>query len=305
MRVFTSIDDFHSKRETIVTIGTFDGVHIGHRKIISRIVNHPDAESVILTFFPHPRMVLKSSAEITLLNTIEEKSDLIQDCGVDNLIVHPFDHSFSKLTAEKFVAEILVGQLNLQKIVIGHDHRFGVNRTAGIDDLIKFGKQFNFEVEQIPVQEIDEMSVSSTKIRAALVNGEIDLANSFLGYEYFLTGTVVKGNQLGRTIGFPTANILISDDYKLVPGNGVYVVYSQIAGAKVYGMMNIGVKPTIGGNTRSIEVYYFDFNDNLYDATLRVHIISRIRDERKFDSVELLRKQLADDEVAARKTLLP
>ncbi len=304
MQVFRSIDDFTSDKKTVVTIGTFDGVHVGHRKIIDRIIDDSSqSESVILTFFPHPRMILHGSDSITLLNTMDEKIDLLENYGVDNLIIHPFDDTFSKMTAERFVREILVERLNLKKIVIGHDHRFGVNRTAGIDDLIRFGKIFDFEVEQIPVQEINDVSVSSTKIRDAISNGNMPFANNFLGYDYFITGMVADGNRLGRTIGFPTANIKIAEVYKLIPKIGVYAVRSEIDGKSVGGMMNIGYKPTVGGNAISIEVYYFDFEADLYGKSLRVHIIERIRDEIKFDSVDSLKKQLTIDETSARNIL--
>jgi len=298
LKVFQSINSFQTTAKTIVTIGTFDGVHIGHQKIIHRLIQSAKAnacESVILTFFPHPRMVLQEQSEIQLLNTIEERALLLEQVGVDNLIIHPFDKSFSRLTAEEFVKTILVDCFNIQKIVIGHDHRFGRNRTANIDDLILFGAKYGFEVEQISVQEIQEVSVSSTKIRAALAEGNVLLANTFLGYPYFLTGTVQKGKQLGRTIGFPTANIKIEETYKLIPKKGVYIVESFIASRKVYGMMNIGTNPTVGGAIVSIEVHFLDFDGDLYDATIQVSLLHYIRPEQKFDSVQALQTQLEND----------
>src|SRR5690606_7120538 len=210
LKVFDSIAAFRPEKQTTITIGTFDGVHIGHRKIIDRVVQtakRTGCESVILTFFPHPRMVLQGTDGIKLLNTLDEKKSLLEKTGLENLIIHPFDAEFASLSARDFVETVLVKQLNIQKIIIGHDHRFGRNRDAGIDDLILFGKEFGFEVEQIPAQEIDDVSVSSTKIRNALTDGKMDLANSYLGYPYSLSGKVIKGKQLGRTIGFPTANI--------------------------------------------------------------------------------------------------
>ena len=240
-------------------------------------------------------MVLHGPNTITLLNTPEEKVDLLRETGIDTLIIHPFDERFSKLSAEDFVSDILVGKLKVKKIIIGHDHRFGVNRTAGIDDLITYGKKFSFDVEQIPVQEINDVSVSSTKIRDAITEGNIALANSYLGYEYFLTGTIIKGKQLGRTIGFPTANLAIAEEYKLIPKQGVYVVMSLLGDAMVYGMMNIGTNPTVGGTKLSIEINYFDMDADLYGTTMRVCIIDRIRDEQKFASVELLKEQLVED----------
>lgn len=299
MKIFNSIQDFKTTSGTIVTLGTFDGVHIGHRKIIERLVQNTDAntESIVLTFFPHPRMVLQGDSEIKLLNTIEEKAFLLEKNGLDNLVIHPFDQAFSRLTAEEFVKNILVDIFNIKKIIIGHDHRFGRNRTANIDDLIVFGALYNFEVEQISPQEIDEVSVSSTKIRNSLLDGNIELANNYLGYSYFLTGAVVKGKQLGRTIDFPTANLSIKENYKLIPQNGVYVVSSIIDGKKVYGMMNIGFNPTVNGEGQTIEIHYFDFAEDLYDKELRVSILSRIRSEQKFESVLKLKEQLALDKI--------
>ena len=231
MKLFHSINDFQSTKKTILTLGTFDGVHIGHKKILERITQNTENgkyESLVLTFFPHPRMVLQEKSEIKLLNTIAEKTKLLEATGIENLVIHPFNESFSRLTAEEFVHSILVDQFHIQKIIIGHDHRFGRNRTANIDDLIAFGAEYGFEVEQISAQEIQDVSVSSTKIRKALNEGNMDLANEYLGYSYFLTGEVVKGKQLGRTIGFPTANIKIEEDYKLIPKIGVYVVKALI-----------------------------------------------------------------------------
>ena len=301
MKIFNSIQDFKTTSGTIVTLGTFDGVHIGHRKIIERLVQNTDenTESLVLTFFPHPRMVLQGDSEIKLLNTIVEKAFLLEKNGLDNLVIHPFDQAFSRLTAEEFVKNILVDIFNIKKIIIGHDHRFGRNRTANIDDLIVFGKEYNFEVEQISPQEIDEVSVSSTKIRNSLLDGNIQLANNYLGYDYFLTGTVVKGKQLGRTIGFPTANLSIKENYKLIPLNGVYVVKSIINDKTVYGMMNIGFNPTVNGQSQTIEIHYFDFNEDLYETEIRVSILNRIRAEQKFESVLKLKEQLDQDRITS------
>ncbi|MFY0483113.1 bifunctional riboflavin kinase/FAD synthetase [Flavobacterium sp. PLA-1-15] len=301
MKIFNSIQDFKTTSGTIVTLGTFDGVHFGHKKIIDRLVENTDAntESLVLTFFPHPRMVLQGDSEIKLLNTIDEKAFLLEQNGLDNLVIHPFDQAFSRLTAEEFVKNILVDIFKIKKIIIGHDHRFGRNRTANIEDLIVFGEQYNFEVEQISPQEINEVSVSSTKIRNALQEGNIRLANKYLGYNYFLTGTVVKGKQLGRTIGFPTANISIKENYKLIPQIGVYVVSCVINGKTIFGMMNIGFNPTVSGQHQTIEVHYFDLNEDLYDKEIRVSILHRIRPEQKFESVEKLKEQLAHDKITS------
>lgn len=298
LKIFHSIQDFSATKKTILTLGTFDGVHFGHKKILERVLQNTEIdkyESLVLTFFPHPRIVLQEKSNIKLLNTMSEKISLLEQIGIQNLIIHPFDESFSRLTAEEFVSSVLVDQLHIHKIIIGHDHRFGRNRTANIDDLICFGNQYGFEVEQISVQEINEISVSSTKIRKALSEGNMTLANNYLGYDYFLTGTVFKGKQLGRTIGFPTANLKIKEDYKLIPKNGVYIVKSTIEQETVYGMMNIGFNPTVDGENLSIEIHYFNFDSDLYDQEITVSILQYIRPEQKFDSVDLLKVQLEKD----------
>ena len=306
LKIFHSINDFRSTKKTILTLGTFDGVHIGHKKILKKVIQgtaNEKYESLVLTFFPHPRMVLQEDSGLQLLNTIDEKIDLLAEIGLENLVIHPFDETFSRLTAEDFVKTILVDRFLIQKIIIGYDHRFGRNRTADIDDLIAFGKKYNFEVEQISVQEINEISVSSTKIRNALLEGNMTLANDYLGYAYFLTGTVVKGKQLGRTINFPTANLNIKENYKLIPQNGVYIVESTINQKTVFGMMNIGFNPTVKGQNQSIEIHYFDFDADLYEQKIRVSILQRIRSEQKFESVDLLKAQLEKDKKSAHHYL--
>jgi len=302
LKVFHSINQFKSKSKTVVTLGTFDGVHVGHKKIIERLLFNAkelNCESLVLTFFPHPRMVLQKDSDVRLLNTIEEKADLLSKTGLDNLVIHPFDQAFSRLTAEEFVKNILVDCFNVKKIIIGHDHRFGRNRTANIDDLITFSKIYGFEVEQISAQEINEIAVSSTKIRNAILDGNIDLANNYLDYNYFFKGKIVKGKQLGRTIGFPTANFIIEENYKLIPENGVYIVESLIDENRIFGMMNIGFNPTVGENSKTIEVYYFDFNDDLYGQQITVSILHRLRSEQKFDSLEALKNQLKSDQMTS------
>jgi riboflavin kinase/FMN adenylyltransferase len=301
LKIFHSINDFHTtlcETKTILTLGTFDGVHFGHKKILERVTQNTENgkyESLVLTFFPHPRMVLQEDSNIKLLNTLSEKIVLLDTIGIQNLIIHPFDEKFSRLTAEEFVKNVLVDRFHIQKIIIGHDHRFGRNRTANIDDLKAFGKQYDFEVEEISAQEIKEVSVSSTKIRNALIEGNVALANEYLGYNYSLTGTVAKGKQLGRTIGFPTANLKLEEDFKLVPQNGVYIVKSTINSKTVFGMMNIGFNPTVDGKHQTIEINYFDFDEDLYGQKITVSIMERIRAEQKFDSVELLKEQLEKD----------
>ncbi|MBO9582786.1 MAG: bifunctional riboflavin kinase/FAD synthetase [Flavobacterium sp.] len=300
MKLFHSINDFQSIKKTILTLGTFDGVHIGHKKILERITQHTENgkyESLVLTFFPHPRMVLQEKSEIRLLNTINEKIKLLEATGIENLVVHPFNESFSRLTAEEFVRTILVEKFQIQKIIIGHDHRFGRNRTANIDDLIAFGIEYGFEVEQISAEEIQDVSVSSTKIRKALNEGNMALANEYLGYNYFLNGTVVKGKQLGRTIGFPTANIHIEEDYKLIPKIGVYVVKATVNEETIFGMMNIGFNPTVNGEKQTIEVHLFNFNKDIYDQNIQVSLLHYIREEQKFSSVDALKVQLDQDKI--------
>ncbi|NBW28404.1 MAG: bifunctional riboflavin kinase/FAD synthetase [Flavobacteriaceae bacterium] len=298
MKVFSSISEFNYTKKTIVTIGTFDGVHIGHQKIIEKLIQetkNSNCESLILTFFPHPRMILHKKSPIKLLNTISEKSSLLEKMGLENLIIHPFDKEFSNLSAEDFVKTILVDSLNIKKIIIGYDHRFGKNRDANIEDLIAFGRKYSFEVEQISAQEIDSVSVSSTKIRDAIANGTMAVANEYLGYDYLLSGKIIKGKQLGSTIGFPTANIKIEENYKLIPKNGVYVVKSHLQGKTVFGIMNIGFNPTVNGEYLSIEVHFLDFNADLYNTQISVSVIARIRDEEKFTSLDLLKTQIQKD----------
>lgn len=300
LKIFHSIKDFSSPKKTILTLGTFDGVHIGHKKILEKVIQNTldkEYESLVLTFFPHPRMILQERSEIKLLNTIAEKINLLEQLGIQNLVIHPFDENFSRLTAEEFVKTVLVEQFKIHKIIIGYDHRFGRNRTADINNLIEFGQKYNFEVEQISAQEINAISVSSTKIRNAIQEGNMLLANKYLGYDYFLTGTIIKGKQLGRTIGFPTANLKIEEDYKLIPLKGVYIVSSQINGEKVYGMMNIGHNPTVGGEQLSIEVHYLNFDADLYNQKMAVSIHQRIRGEEKFDSITLLKEQIEKDKI--------
>ena len=294
----------YPKSPSVITIGTFDGVHLGHQKIIKRLLNiakEKGLQSVILTFFPHPRMVLQSAVEMKLLNTIEERQEILSGLGLDHLIIKEFTKDFSILSAEQYVKNILVDELYAKYIIIGYDHRFGKNRRANIKDLIVFGKQFDFKVEEISVRDVDDIAVSSTKIRTALNVGDIKTANAFLGYNYFLTGTVVKGRQIGQQIGFPTANIQIKESYKLIPKNGVYVVKSIIENNLYFGMMNIGTNPTVDGTKQSIEVHFFDFNQNLYNKKIKIELLGHLRNEHRFESVEVLKVQLKTDMENAHK----
>ncbi|WP_353101940.1 bifunctional riboflavin kinase/FAD synthetase [Myroides odoratus] len=303
MKIFSSIGEFKTDKKVVATLGTFDGVHIGHQMIIKKLVDAAkelDAESLVLTFFPHPRMVLKQDHGIRLLNTLEEKQELLAHLGLDNLVVQKFDLDFANLTAEEFVKQVLVDTFNISKIIIGYDHRFGKNRTADIHDLKRFGAFYGFEVEEISAQEIDHVSISSTKIRTALEDGNIALANEFLGHAYHFSGKVIHGKKLGRTLGFPTANFEISESYKMIPQNGIYVVESEIEGEQVKGMMSIGINPTFVNHPHTIEVNFLDWSGDLYNKTLKVRILDRIRDEQKFNSLEELITCLKQDELATR-----
>lgn len=292
------------KSKSAVTIGTFDGVHIGHKKIIERLTSSAKAnnlESIILTFFPHPRMVLQKDTNIKLINTMEERSQILERTGLNHLVIHPFSTEFSQLEAKAYVEQMLVKYLKAEKVIIGYDHRFGKGRTANIQDLITYGKEFNFDVEEISQQDIEDVAVSSTKIRKSLELGAIEKANAFLGYNFMLTGKIEKGKQLGRTLGYPTANMHIMETYKLIPKCGVYVVKSCIENKTYYGMTNIGTNPTVGGTKQTIETYFFDTEFNLYEKTIQIELLTRIRDEKKFNSVNELKEAMSDDEDFARE----
>ena len=298
LKIYQSLNEFKPSRKTIVTLGTFDGVHLGHVAILDKICNiakQENLESVLLTFFPHPRLIVSNDSEIKMLNTMAEKAMLLEKKGIQNFIIHPFDKLFSELSPREFVEQVLIKQLNIQKIIIGYDHKFGKNRAADFNDLIAFGKEFGFEVEEISAKQVDEVAVSSTKIRNSLLEGNISLANAYLGYSYMLSGIVVKGNQLGRTIGFPTANIEVSENYKLIPKNGVYIVTAIVNNQTIFGMMNIGIKPTVGENVPTIEVHLLDFSEDIYGQEIQVNVIERLRDEQKFESFEALKSQLEID----------
>lgn len=304
MKEHKGANSFSSDHHTVVTIGTFDGVHVGHQKIIERLVNTAKAgnlESAILTFFPHPRMVLQKDADIKLINTIEERKEILEKSGIDHLIVHPFTRQFSRLSAREFVRDILVHKLKAKKIIIGYDHRFGRNRTADINDLREFGKEYEFEVEEISKQDIEDVAVSSTKIRKALLEGKVEKANQYLSYPFALAGRVVKGRGLGKDFSFPTANIHVEEDYKLIPKNGVYVVRSFIDGQEVFGMMSIGTNPTVGGTEKTIETHFFNLDKDLYGKYLSIQLLTRIRDEKKFDSIEALKTAMKQDEAFSQQ----
>ncbi len=306
MNVFNSVQSFKFAKKTIVTLGTFDGMHIGHQAILNKLKLQKKIygyETLVLTFFPHPRMVLRTDHQISLLNTINERVKLIDHFGIDHLVVQEFTQDFANLSAEEFVKTILVDQFNIGKIIIGYDHRFGKNRSADIHDLIEFGKKYHFDVEQISAEELNDVSVSSTKIRNALNMGNVALAKTYLGYPYMVSGTVVTGKQLGRTIGYPTANIQVAEDYKLIPAIGVYVVGVTVKDKDFYGMLSVGTNPTVGGTEKTVEVYIFDFNDTIYDEEITVRFLTKIRDEENFGSIDLLIEALKNDEVFSRNFL--
>jgi riboflavin kinase/FMN adenylyltransferase len=298
LKVIQSIAAFNSSEKTIVTIGTFDGIHIGHQKILKNLIrtaNNEGKKSVLLTFFPHPRMVLQKENKILLLNTIKEKSSLLEKMGLDYLIIHPFSREFSRLTALDFVRDILVNKLNTSRLIIGYDHHFGKNREGNIHQLKEYSLLYDFKVEEIPAQDIDDVSVSSTKIRTALKDGNLKTANNYLGYHYMLNGSVVSGKKLGGTIGFPTANLEIKEPYKLVPKTGVYIIKTYINTILYTGMMNIGFNPTVLGKHQTIEAHLFDFNEDLYGKEITIEFIYFLREEHKFESVEELVVQLNID----------
>ncbi|HPE82867.1 MAG: bifunctional riboflavin kinase/FAD synthetase [Aequorivita sp.] len=306
MEKYSSASTYKNNRQSIVTIGTFDGVHIGHKAILKRLVEtakKDNLDSVVLTFFPHPRMVLQQNSDIKLINTINERTQLLENTGLDHLVIHPFTHAFSRLTALEYVRDILVNSLKAKKIIIGYDHRFGRNRNAAIDDLKEFGRTYNFEVEEISAREIDDVAISSTKIRKALNEGDIETANSFLGYNFMISGEVVEGRAIGRTIQYPTANLKLKESYKLVPKNGVYVVQSIIEGKRIFGITSIGTNPTVGGKEKTIETHFLDFNEDLYGKKITIEFLKFIRNEETFDSVESLRQEIIKDEKFAKQYL--
>lgn len=308
MKIFNDFNSIESIPNPVLTIGTFDGVHVGHQKILRQLNEEAQkigGESVLFTFYPHPRMVLSPENHgLKLIQTQEEKLDKLSKMGLQNCIVYPFTHDFSQLTALEFVRDFLVKQLKVKKLVIGYDHQFGKNREGSLAYLKTVSKKFDFEVIEIPAQEIDAVNVSSTKIRDAILKGDILLANEFLGSPYEFSGTVVKGNELGRTIGFPTANIELNSDLKLIPAKGVYAIKVSVNGLWFGGMLNIGFRPTISKeNNQTIEVHIFDFTEDIYGEIVTVQFLSKWREELKFNGIEELKNQLVKDEKTIRSIL--
>lgn len=307
LKVYYNINEFQGAKTPVVTTGTFDGVHIGHQTILNRlkeIAKKVGGETVLLTFYPHPRMVLfPDDHGLELITSQEEKVKLLEKAGIDHLIIHPFSREFSRTTSIDFIKEILVNQIGTKKLVIGYDHHFGRNREGSFENLKESGPVYGFDVEEIPEQDVDNVAVSSTKIRKALDEGDLETANEYLGYEFMLTGEVIHGDQLGRSIDFPTANVEVKDQVKLVPANGVYAVRVELAGNLHTGMLNIGLRPTVDGKNRRIEVNIFDFEQEIYGQEIVLHFVSKIRDEKKFDDLEALKKQLEIDRNKVRQLL--
>lgn len=299
MKIYKDLSEYNSTQKSFVTIGSFDGVHIGHQKVIKKLIKSAkkkNATSVLLTFFPHPRMVLQKDVDIKLINTIDERIQLLEKLGLEAIVIQAFTETFSDHSANDFIKNILINKLNISKLFIGYDHHFGKNREGNFKQLKKYGDFYNFKVEEISKQDINNIAVSSTKIRKAIEKGEVEKANNYLGYPFILTGKVVKGKNLGEKIGFPTANLSIQESYKLIPKMGAYVVKSTIEDKPVFGMMNIGYRPTVSGKNQTIEIHFFNFNEDLYGKIVQVEVLYFLRNEQKFESVETLQKQLIKDQ---------
>lgn len=303
MQIYHHISELNNIHNSIVTIGTFDGVHLGHQKIIKRLVDlkqKQGGETVLFTFDPHPRKVLfPEQTDLKLITTTKEKCELLKQFGIDHVLVYPFTKAFSKMHATEYISDIIAKGLKTKTLVIGYDHHFGSNREGNIDTLKEFSSTYHFKVEEIPAQEINQLNVSSTRIRKAIEEGDIKTANEFLGYSFFLNGVVVKGKQLGRTIGYPTANIDVEDADKLIPKIGVYAVNVILDGTAYKGMLNVGTNPTTDTDNKiKIEVNIFDFNADIYGHAIKVEFVKWIRNEEKFANLEELKAALANDKMA-------
>ncbi|WP_353184165.1 bifunctional riboflavin kinase/FAD synthetase [Parapedobacter lycopersici] len=322
MKIYRDLEDFIPLDNAVVTIGTFDGVHVGHQKILSTLkecASHINGETVLLTFFPHPRMILHPEDDsLKLISDIEEKVELLAKAGIDHLIITPFTRDFSNQSPEEYIREVLVGKIGTKKIVIGYDHRFGKDRSGTFQDLLSHADIYGYAVEQIPEQDINDVAVSSTKIREALIKGDIKSANSYLGYPFQLTGKVVRGNQLGRNIGYPTANLQVREPQKLIPAYGIYAVEAAIIDPReittgvyehhepkrvIKGMGYIGTRPTVDGVGRSIEIHLFDFDGDIYGEQLRVEFLHFIRHDQWFESMQEMIEQMAADERRVKELL--
>jgi riboflavin kinase/FMN adenylyltransferase len=306
MKTIHDIENFPADEASIVTIGTFDGVHLGHQQILEQLIDtsrKSKLKSVLLTFFPHPRVVLQPDVPMHLIQTIEERERALAKTGLDYLVIHPFSAEFSRLSADDYVKRVLVQQLNVQKVVVGYDHRFGRNRTASLEDMYHYADIYDFELIEIDAKKIDSTAVSSTKIRKAIDEGNIELANTYLGQPFTLEGMIVHGDKRGRELSYPTANMDLKNPHKIVPKQGVYLVKSNLSNRVVYGMMNIGTKPTFDASMPSIEVHFFDWNGDLYGQAVQVELLKWVREERKFSSVEELQTQIQADEQYCRSSI--
>ena len=305
MKVYHSIEDFPSEINTIITIGTFDGVHKGHKQVIKKLNNiakKQGFESVVLTLYPHPRHVLyPDDQQLKLLNTINEKIEELKKSGLQHFVVHEFTKEFSRMKSVNFIRDLLVNKLKMKHMVVGYNHHFGRNREGSYNDLKELAELYNFELEKIPPQNEGDVTISSTKVRELLLAGDVEKAATYLGYSYPINGKVVKGNARGRTIGFPTANILVENKWKLIPADGVYAVKVKLGGKQFHGMLNMGKRPTLSDNEHRIEVHIFDFSADIYGADIKVEFVKRIREEKQFDNLELLKKQLQIDENNCKK----
>ncbi len=311
MKIYNHFSDFKRLKNAVVTIGTFDGVHYGHQKIIKRLCELAKAtggESVILTFFPHPRLIIDpENQELKMINTIDEKAKILASLGVDHLIITPFTRDFSNLSPTEYIKNILVDTIGVKNLIVGYDHRFGKDRAGGMPQLEAEAKVYDYKIEVIPEQDINDVAVSSTKVRNALLSGKVALAANYLGYNFSLYGRVIKGDKIGRTIGFPTANIFIEETYKLIPSDGIYAVTVDMSGQTFKGMAYIGQRPTINGMTRNIEVNIFDFNQEIYGQYITMTFLQFLREDVKFTGLETLKIQLQkdkDDTIAYFNTLI-
>jgi len=299
MRIYEGISNFKRLDYAVVTSGTYDGVHKGHQKILQRMIEVAESEggeTVLISFWPHPRMVLNNDPGfLKLLNTMDEKQELLRNIGINHLILIPFTLEFAQTSSADFIKNILVDAIGTKKLIIGYNHRFGKNREGSFDNLVKDSAKYGFEVEEIPKHEIDDLGISSTIIRRSLINGDIPTANRYLGHPFSINGLVIHGDKLGKTIGFPTANLQIEEAYKLIPGDGVYAVKVKVKGKEYNGMLNIGNRPTVDGTNHKIEVHILGFNNNIYQEIISIAFVKKIRDEKKFESLEHLKDQLEKD----------
>lgn len=307
MKIYEGLEGFEPVSNAVVTSGTFDGVHLGHQKILRRIreiARSIQGETVLITFWPHPRLVLHPhNHQLRLLSTFEEKANLLRQFGIDHLVTIPFTQEFSQMSSKEFIQQILIDRIHTRKLVIGYDHRFGKNREGSFEYLQQHSQEFGFELEEISREDVEEIGVSSTKIRKALESGDIRTANLYLGRPYELNGLVVKGQQIGRSIGFPTANIHVPNDYKLIPKDGVYAVEAKVEDQLYKAMLNIGNRPTVDGTKKTVETHLFDFQGDLYNKLITVYFRDFIREEQKFDGLEALKKQLIEDQKTAKSVL--